>query len=367
MSPSVEEALGYSVEEALRPRPARRGPPRRSSATRRPLPRDRRRTRRRARSSSASVTARPASIGGSTPVGKRLSEPEGGQLAGNVVVLRDVTELVDARARYQEVLDAASEVIVHADLEGRWRLLSAGWSRLTGYQVNEPSGRAAPRLRPPRGSRGGCGAPWMRRSGQPVRVAAVGCGSSLGVTFASSSVRPPARPFREITGVAGILADVSSRHLHDALGEVERAIDRHVLEGGKGETALQNACDGLAAAMDYPIVWIGLKETGGAVSFQARAGRGFRAVPDGEVRWDESPEGAGPGGTAIRTGQTQIVTVAELSDPRLVARATAAAVKQVIAVPLIAPGTVPRSYASAWAIWPRRRARRGPGPPSRLA
>ncbi len=53
-------------------------------------------------------------------VGKRLSEPDG-RFAGNVVVLRDVTELVETRTRYQDVLDASVEVI----FEPTWRAAGA--------------------------------------------------------------------------------------------------------------------------------------------------------------------------------------------------------------------------------------------------
>ncbi len=140
-----------------------------------------------------------------------------------------------------------------------------------------------------------------------------------------------------MTGAAGTMTDVTSRHLRSALNEVGRAIDRHVLEGGAEETMLQSVCEGLAASMAYPIVWLGVKEADGTVSMRASGGRGWRGVPAADGRWDDSPEGAGPSGTAIRTGRTQIVTVAGVPPGPWLTRANAAGVKQVAAIPLVAP------------------------------
>lgn len=83
------------------------------------------------------------------------------------------------------------------------------------------------------------------------------------------------------------------------------------------ETLAQEICASIANE-NYVLVWIGVAEQDSGKSFRliARAGSAVAYADDLELSWDgERPEGQGPTGIAVRTGQTQVMYDRD-NDPR---------------------------------------------------
>ena len=96
-----------------------------------------------------------------------------------------------------------------------------------------------------------------------------------------------------------------------------REIDASILKGGNVRDALEIACDAVLG-FGYETCWIGLAEPDFTV--HAVVSRGFdkEHLDRMTFRWDESPEGAGPTGVAIRTGRPQVcgdILTAEMYAP----------------------------------------------------
>jgi PAS domain S-box-containing protein len=85
-----------------------------------------------------------------------------------------------------------------------------------------------------------------------------------------------------------------------------RRIDEKILEGANFLEVLDIACDAIVE-MGYRMCWVGLAEPDHTV--RPIAARGFEEgyLEAIRVRWDESPEGRGPTGTAIRTGRLYVM------------------------------------------------------------
>jgi len=114
-----------------------------------------------------------------------------------------------------------------------------------------------------------------------------------------------------------------------------------ILRGEPRDSMLKFIADGLTAAYNYPLVQISLKGEGGQVEIRCAAGPAAAFLDDIVVRWDESPNGSGPTGTAIRSGAQRACRIE--SDPGFGAwrdRALAHGLRSVLALPLIAHGRV---------------------------
>jgi len=85
-----------------------------------------------------------------------------------------------------------------------------------------------------------------------------------------------------------------------------RRIDEKILSGADFKETLGIACDAVVE-MGYRMCWVGLAEADHTV--RPIAARGFDEgyLETILVRWDESPEGRGPTGTAIRTGRLYVI------------------------------------------------------------
>jgi diguanylate cyclase (GGDEF)-like protein/PAS domain S-box-containing protein len=114
-------------------------------------------------------------------------------------------------------------------------------------------------------------------------------------------------------------------------------IDRMILRGEPRDSVLRFIAQNLAAAYSYPLVQISLKGAAGEVEIRCAAGPAAAFLEDIVVRWDESPNGSGPTGTAIRSGRLRASRID--SDPGFAAwrgRAIAHGLRFVLALPLVA-------------------------------
>jgi diguanylate cyclase (GGDEF)-like protein/PAS domain S-box-containing protein len=130
---------------------------------------------------------------------------------------------------------------------------------------------------------------------------------------------------------------LEQRHMRETFESLIHHIDRMILRGDPRDAMLEFIAAQLAGAYDYPLVQISLKGADGQVEIRSAAGPAAAFLDDIDVRWDESPAGNGPTGTAIRSGMLRVSRVD--TDPGFAAwrdRALAHGLRSVLALPLVA-------------------------------
>ncbi|MDI6812262.1 MAG: EAL domain-containing protein [Desulfitobacteriaceae bacterium] len=110
----------------------------------------------------------------------------------------------------------------------------------------------------------------------------------------------------KVEEIVSTLADLSTQKYVEQNEALLNAINRRILAEQPLGEIYQFICQELVQTFAYAAVWIGLKETDGAVRVAAHAGLGEKYLKNLNVRWDETPEGQGAVGRAIRSGQSQI-------------------------------------------------------------
>ena len=83
------------------------------------------------------------------------------------------------------------------------------------------------------------------------------------------------------------------------------AIDQKVIQGANIEDTLQKVCD-TVVEIGYPLCWVGLAEPDHTVRIAAVRGMEKGSLENSIIRWDDSPQGGGPSGTAIKNRQPYI-------------------------------------------------------------
>ncbi len=79
------------------------------------------------------------------------------------------------------------------------------------------------------------------------------------------------------------------------------------------ESLYRAICENALSILNLKFVWLGLKEPDFSVKPVAWAGMEEGYLSEIKVRWDDSPEGMGPTGRAIKTGMPQVINT--LEDP----------------------------------------------------
>lgn len=121
----------------------------------------------------------------------------------------------------------------------------------------------------------------------------------------------------ELLGYIGSIIDITDRRQYELALERLNHVLRMVAAGNEmllqtwddEKSAFSAVCDLLADRGGYALVWIGLvDEADQQCRVEPKAWAGARSdYLDGtDIRWDTSPQGLGPTGAAIRTGQAQV-------------------------------------------------------------
>lgn len=183
----------------------------------------------------------------------------------------------------------------------------------------------------------GCGFARALDSGETVQVSTEHKrkdGSRFPAEVAVSKIR-----LGEDDVVLGIVRDVTARRRWQASQSVLHGIDRRILRRTPLVEILRFVCERLAEVYDARLVQIALKGEDGSVEIRECAGSGAEFLRALRVRWDDSPEGEGPTGTAIRTGKAQRRNLATDPGFRLWReRALELGLESAIALPLVAHG-----------------------------
>ena len=158
-----------------------------------------------------------------------------------------------------------------------------------------------------------------------------------------STVHPVRDAGGEIARFAIYAVDVTQQRRLEAIEEMFPSINQKVLQGLPLHEVLTFICEKVTELFRLEVAWVGHKEPDGSVSILADAG----VAPDYVnrlkkigVRWDDTPQGGGPTGSAIRVGQPH---VSRATDPRFQAWAEIALennVQSILGIPLPIRGEI---------------------------
>ena len=232
-----------------------------------------------------------------------------------LTIVRDVTEraraleaLSLAKSDLKRVTDNMVDVISQLDVEGRFQFVSPSHELVTGWTSGEllganaldlvhPDDREALRGRLVRGAETG-------KSGAAEYRYRARDGRYLWVETVSNVLRGPDG---KTQGFVLGSRDVTARKRAEAVLGVLHETERRILHHEPIQRVLQFICDEVAGRFEFAVVWIGIKEPDGSVSQRAVAGPAADFVRQGRFRWDDTPEGRGPSGEAIRSGKPAVV------------------------------------------------------------
>jgi len=134
--------------------------------------------------------------------------------------------------------------------------------------------------------------------------------------FLENRIYPLVGDNGQAEGVAVFSRDITEKHQTEVVNSLFQQLDRMLLDRRVSfETLARRVCEELLALFDLSVVWIGVKESDYRVRriAGAEASHSFlNYLDEVEVRWDNSPQGDGPTGRAIRTGRIQSVKAEDI-------------------------------------------------------
>ncbi len=201
------------------------------------------------------------------------------------------------------ILEASPIAIVSVDTTGCLTSWNSAAASLLGWDEASVIGRLPPFLPDDArerframlaqvergGSFTGYETQFLRRDGTPLEVRL-----STAATHDESG---------SITGAIGLIENITESRRHEELHDLFHDFDSRILKGEPLESILSFLCRRLAELHDLPLVQISLKGEQGRLDIRAHAGRASDFARGARIRWDETPEGRGPTGRAIRTGE----------------------------------------------------------------
>ena len=227
----------------------------------------------------------------------------------------------DHETAYRQVFERSRDALFIVDEEGRYREVNAAALSLTGYSreellamrvmdllASEMRPGAEERLRTLLAQGGGVQETKIRTK----------TGEVLTIELSVSRITYQGKP-----ALLGAAREIGWRRETEArlawLNRMLRTIstiNQLIVRAETPQQLLTEACHRLVEAGRYRLVWIGLIAEGDPVVRPvAVAGEVPEYVEEIEVRWDLSPLGHGPTGTAIRTGQPSLFSDF-IRDPR---------------------------------------------------
>lgn len=125
----------------------------------------------------------------------------------------------------------------------------------------------------------------------------------------STSIYPIKNRQGVVTQFAVYAAEVTQQRRQQDIDDMLSSINQSILQGAPLKEVLLVICQKLAELFQFEVVWLGRKEADGGLSVMAAAGSATAYVEqmrEQGVRWDDTPSGRGPSGSAIRFGQPQL-------------------------------------------------------------
>lgn len=235
-----------------------------------------------------------------------------GNIIRTIGIARDITErkhveeaLREKNQALQALIHASPLAIMALDPQGKVAMWSSAAERMFGWRKEEVLGHILPiipddkqeefralRERVLRGeSFAGVEVRRQKRDGSPI------------------DVRISTAPLRDrqgnISGIMGVVADITEHKRTLAIDALFHEIDQLVLQGQTLDFILPYVCTRLVDIFAYPLIWIGMKEPDGAVSISAKAGTHTNYLHGLKVRWDNTSDGQCTIGLSVRSKKTQ--------------------------------------------------------------
>jgi len=235
-------------------------------------------------------------------------------------VVRDITERKRAqseqealRRNQQALLNAIQESAFLMERNGRLLVINEVGAKRLKATPEELIGKNAYEILPPEVA--------QARRARFEQIAERGIAETFEDERAGRRLVTSVYPIRdaagEISRFAAYSADVTQQRRLQAIEELFPAINQQVLQGSPLNEVLDFVCQKVAELFQFEVVWVGRKEPAGVISILASAGAASGYVDQLKqvgVRWDDTPQGRGPAGSAIRLGQPQLFKV---GDPRM--------------------------------------------------
>ena len=157
------------------------------------------------------------------------------------------------------------------------------------------------------------------------------------------SVYPVRDADQQVHRAAIFATDITEQRLLRGADELLHAMDRNLLGGTPLPEVLRQACQHIAKLFDLRLTWIGKKLPDGSVSVCAGAGPAQPYLDNLlkiGVRWDDSAQGRGPVGSAIRSGAPCLLDCQASGFQPWHAAAEQAGIHCICAFPLLLRGEV---------------------------
>lgn len=269
-----------------------------------------------------------------------------GSVTGLILSLLDVTEnrlawlaLEESQKNLSAMFEAISESVVMLDLDGRILSINQTGAKRLKLAQNEAIGRNLFDLIPPKVAEQR--RKWTeeaRRGKKPLYVEDMRDG-----IYFEHSLYPVFDAAGEVARFVVYATDVTERRQSEMIETLLAECNQKVLQGEKSAELLGFICSRLVKLLDFPLAWIGRKLPDGSVEMIASAGEAESYRTELErvgVRWDDTPQGMGPVGRAIRVGQVKISAISQNNFKPWRAAAEKQGFQSTIAIPLIVRGDV---------------------------
>ncbi len=147
----------------------------------------------------------------------------------------------------------------------------------------------------------------------------------------------------KVSQIAVYAVDITERIKLQAEETLLHHIDQQVLRSNSLSGLLQFICDEVVQLFGYHFAMLGKKEAGGEFAISAHSGNAAIYLQDLQrigVRWDDTPQGRGPAGSCIRSGQMQVFKISDSSFQPWREAAIQFGFQSIAGIPLIVRGEV---------------------------
>ncbi len=223
--------------------------------------------------------------------------------------------LREANQTLQALIHASPLAIIALDPQGNVTLWNVAAERIFGWNKQEVLGNPLPIVPPDKYEEFRALRERVLRgesfTGVEVRRQKKD-GSSIDVSISTAPLHD-----REgnISGVMGVVADITERKRTEAVDALLQEVDQSVLLGQTPDFILPYICARLVDVFAFPLAWVGMKEPDGAVSISAKAGIHVNYLDGRVVRWDDTTDGQCAMGLAVRRKKTQ--TSSDTQEPAI--------------------------------------------------
>ena len=118
-------------------------------------------------------------------------------------------------------------------------------------------------------------------------------------------------------------------------------IDQQLLRNIPLSSLLHFICDEIVQMFAYQFAWLGQKETDGRIIISAQSDNASGYLQELQrigVRWDETPQGRGPTGSCIRSGQIEVFKISDSSFQPWHDAAAHMGFQSIVGIPLVVRG-----------------------------